>query len=397
MNKSNSIDCCIDLDVTSSLSDQLLYRVVAPHLDDLRVFDIDGRGGQIHRERFLSLWATLPDRIPKQLHQKFVTILDLILIEQPCLLQSKLLESNIAYEEYHTAGDLAALVALELPSTTSQLIATYQPTRHRKVSCYIAHQKAVPHIPADLDERVEAFRAALSDKMGDQLRTRCVRVYPARSGSQLALKVLRGDGARRQSVIDIETEKPESLVFNPESCDIITYDSQFGDVRIHSQRISDTSLYRSYFGRYFFGNDSAFTMEGCSRYFNVAKVRDWLKPRMTCRDVIGLEDVVTTSVGFIPSGARCSPVYIMSQDGLEHMASNITECMPRNATMCSINLCFRLRDGRSRRVRIEQPNVITLFDDEDAALILKWLRARGIIQTHLEAFQHVTEFLWGVA
>lgn len=393
MNRSFSIGQLLDLDSKHTISDALFARIFGPHAEFLKKFKLLRRGGLIDRRKLLRVWATMPESVPLALQSVFACVLDLLLVDVPLVLRNTLIDNNLLPEEA-TVADMAAIIALDLPVTAGEIIAKYQPATHRRIKCFYPHGHGVPKLPSDIEAPMKRLEEVLADEFVKQMRTRSVRIFPARSGSTLRLEVMRGDELRRMSVINARTHEPECAAFHPERRDTITFDARFGDVRIHAQRNTDIPSYLSHFAQQFFGDCSLYAQHGVCRYFAVDRASHWMSTRMAARDVVGLDEVILTEFAWRPRGSHCRPVRIISPDGLELVTGTLKEVMNRTHIPVAVNMQFNLLDRRVRHARIEHPNSILLYDDEDADVLFKFLRQRGIINSQREANDGLTGGLW---
>ena len=199
-----------------------------------------------------------------------------------------------------------------------------------------------------------------------------VFVYPQRDG--IWFLVWHGAPFKREGCI--ENGEPSCICYRPERYDVLVYHPAAHELQIDANAVQEREIYRSYFGRHFFGDDHHFP--GTAIYTLKPLITDGERA-LVCSDVDGMELVRLCMIEFIIGNKFRSVETIEAEDIFAAMnAGEIT--IPHNARLSAGGFRIRFSDSRAPRQIVLRPsNIIYYQRDSDCVMVEPWLRLRGFM------------------
>lgn len=315
-----------------------------------------------------------PDKLPAGLREAFYFIHEMATDDgMACLLDAaEAAGIEIVGSPAPTPGDTAVQVWLKDPELLERKHAEQFLRSVRSFDSFAT--KASP-VPQRRDPMAMAALIAkdLDDYFEKKKRGRNTKVFPYIHDDGVWFLVRHGDPFKREGAID---DKGESVgvYYWPEKFDVIVLDPVEGELRINARNKGEKKEYRKLFGRHlyrddgFFGGESKYTLEPLRE-----RGEDAIAP------VEGMEQVVLTEVHFLWGGSHHERE-IRKADDIFAAYRDRNRAFPAKAPI--VKACFRITFSDSdtpRTVTIRPPNVAQYTRDADAAVVEKWLKARGFI------------------
>jgi hypothetical protein len=196
----------------------------------------------------------------------------------------------LAVPEDCTPGDVALAAWLQARELLAELHVEHQLSRPRSFVYFGSEPEEVPAFQVPDPAQVSALEARLNEWYARKKRGReCkVPVYP--NGNECRFLVRHGEPCKREGAIkDGETA---TVFYRPEKYDVLAYDSERGEIRIHCSGKRELEELRKAFGLHLFGKEAFFP--GTAKYA--------LAPLLlggecvVCNDIEEIESVTLTMV-----------------------------------------------------------------------------------------------------
>jgi len=328
-----------------------------------------------------------PDKLPPGLREAFYFIHEMATdAGMECLLEAaEEAGIEVVGTPAPSAGDVAVQVWLKDRELLERKHAEQFLRSPRTFDSFCTAASPVPKYrdPMPLAAQI---KKDLDDYFEKKKRGRNTKVFPYVHDDGVWFLVRHGDPFKREGAID---EKGESVgvYYWPEKFDVIVLDPIEGELRINARGKGEKKEYRKIFARHlyrddsFFGGESKYTLEPLR-----SKGEDAIAP------VEGMEDVRLTEVHFHWGGSH-NEREVRKADDIFAAYKERNRSFPAKAPI--VKAVFRITFSDSdtpRTVTIRPPNVAQYTRDADAAVVEKWLKARGfIMKPSEEANEQATE------
>ena len=194
------------------------------------------------------------------------------------------------------------------------------------------------------------------------------------NGNECRFLLRHGEPCKREGAI--KDGQTTTVFYRPEKFDVLAYDSQRGEIRIHCSGKRELEELRRAFGLHVFGKEDFFP----------ATAKYTLAPLLlgrgcvVCNDIAGIESITLTKVEVF---YRTNPWQRITRESEDIFTLAENEpfqwpAAPERLTRAWFEVKFT--SGNSpRRVTIMPPNRAQYGRDDDNILVEKWLMARGFI------------------
>lgn len=346
----------------------------------------------IDYERLIQLLME-PDKLPAILREAFYFIHEMATDEgMACLLEAaEAAGIEIAGTPAPTPGDTAVQVWLKDPEVLER---KHAEQFLRSVRSFDSFATKTSPVPEHRDPMAKAALIAkdLDDYFEKKKRGRNAKVFPYIHDDGVWFLVRHGDPFKREGAID---DKGESVgvYYWPEKFDVIILDPVEGELRINARNKGEKKEYRKLFGRHLYGDDGFF---GGESKYTLEPLRELGEDALA--PVEGMEQPVLTEVHFLWGGSQLEREIRKANDIFAAYRDR-NRAFPANPPI--VKAVFRITFSDSdtpRAVTIRPPNVAQYTRDADAAVVEKWLKARGfILKQNEEAHGHAAERVLDVA
>lgn len=380
-----SIDPFFNSGTVYCIAPNLWQQLCKPYETALKRLKILNGSQSLNEDRFHEVLANQTNELPQAFLSMLSLVCDLSESGEHIILLQEVRIAGLDVPAEASTGDLAALLVIHCPQRAEELRVELQPSRRRKVRCYYAMGRSIPQMSRVSDEIVKELESAIAKEGERKGRTGAVKIYQPNVQRGFRLIVTRGDVLHRAPVINVQTEASESMAFHPVNQDTLTYDPRYGELKMRVSKPSDLIPYLQHIGHHVFGDAAQFPPQEEIRYFSLKPILGDQKKCMNCLDIPGIKRVVATKFRWKLPGFDEYPFEYSAPIGLEQDGRPLQQIMHAGSTASGLDVMFEMDGNRERRIRIEMPNTIVFFDDDDADAIFSWLRARGFINSAEEA------------
>jgi hypothetical protein len=367
-----------------TLDQPLLRRLLDPHRESVPELISLLASSDLNRPVVASFLSAQATRLPSELTTQLALISELTSANEPVLYRQRLGDAGVAIPARCNVATLAALLVLDAPTLAEALSKTLQPGRRREYSCYYAYPQSIPQMSLLQDDCIDQIKDDISKRAIADGRTPLVDIVQRPVDRGVRLYLSWGDVLHTTSTIRPGTLKREALAIHPEHTDVLHYDNRYGVLSVRSHRVRDHDTYLRVIGHRVFGDSAMFVNDDHQAFFSVKPLMDGPLP-LPFRDVPRIARVVATKIIWTRPGIEDLPYEYSAQVGLGEDGRSVRSVMHTDAHPEGFEILFEFDDRRTRRVRVDLPNTIVLFDDDDAEPLLAWLRRRGFINSYLEA------------
>jgi hypothetical protein len=367
-----------------TLDQSLLSRLLKPHRESVPDLIALLEVPDLNRPQIASFLSTHATLLPSELTTQLALISELTSANEPVHFRRQLLDAGVAIPERCNVATLAALLVLDAPTIADALSKTLQPGRRRKYSCYYAYPQSIPQMSQLPTECINLIKGDINKQAIADGRTPLVDIVQRPVNRGVRLYLSWGDVLHTTPTVHPGTLHREALAMHPEHTDVLQYDNQYGVLSVRSNLVRDHDIYLRVIGHRVFGDSAMFVNDDPQGFFSVKPMLDGPLP-LPFRDVPRISRVVATKIIWTRPGIEDLPYEYSAQVGLGEDGRSVRSVMHRDAHPEGFEVLFEFDDRRTRRVRVDLPNTIVLFDDDDAEPLLDWLRRRGFINGYREA------------
>ena len=245
--------------------------------------------------------------------------------------------------------------------------------RPHSFECYQTGRAKVPPFTLPDTTVCGNLERDLDDWFEEKKRGRGTRVfvYPREDGVWFLVR--HGEPFKREE--SLNGPETVSVCYRPLKYDVLVYQPQIGELRVNARSKHEKRLYRTQFGKHFFGDEDFFP--GDSKY-TLEPLLTRGEAALACVDVPGMEWVRLREAHFFLGGP--------SNEVQSHRADDVFAAFrsrdgkPPAGRIIRAVFQVKFTDSkRPRSVTIRPSNIAQYTRDDDAELVEQWLRRRGFI------------------
>ena len=227
------------------------------------------------------------------------------------------------------------------------------------------------------DEKHRQLESALNDWFEQHKRGRTARVFCFPHDDSFWFLVRHGEPYKREG--SVVGDEPSSVAYRPLKHDVLVYTPALKELRINAQLKGERSLYRTEFGRYFFGGPNYF--QEIPKY-TLEPLRVVGEPALTCMDITGMEWIRLKELHYDEGGTYKAMMVSKATDLFAWLREQ-GETIPETPALAKAIFQVKFTDvKRERTVAITPPNRAQYTRDEDWDPVEQWLRKRGFMNVH---------------
>jgi len=278
----------------------------------------------------------------------------------------------ITFAPDFSPADVAAHLFLQNEALFRELYAENAVKKVRAFTSFVTEKKAAGFkVPVDFS----GLEGSLNDWYEKHRRGRTARVFCRQDGKQFWFFVRHAEPVKREGCVDMTDHQSKSMIYHPEKHDLVVYDSEFGELRIHADCKKEPELFRLEFGRHLF-NDRDFFPLGREKY-TLEPLRKAGKAALGCGGIEGMRNVTLKELQFLSGvGAPWHRETHAADDLFDVLA------IPDGVRLLQAKFLVRFSDNtRPRTVTIRPSNYALYGRDDDAVLVEKWLALGKFIVT----------------
>jgi len=281
---------------------------------------------------------------------------------------------DVVIAENAAHADLAIQVWIQDQDLVERLHAEQFLFRPRSFEYFRTNNGSVPEFRVPPTETIRAMEAELDEWFAKKRRGKHSKVYVFPKEDYTWFLVRHGKPYARESVI--EAGESSAQYFRPEKFDVIVYNPVHGEIRMNAETKGEKELYRSKFGKYFFGDSEFFN--GKSK-FTLEPLREVGEDSILCDDIDGMEWVRLKEYQIYYGGAH-KDVEIRKAEDIFASLRQRERSMPRSGTISKASFLIKFKDSKNARtVKLSSANRAQFKRDDDAEIIEQWMTNRGFI------------------
>lgn len=273
-----------------------------------------------------------------------------------------------------TPADVAVQVYLKNKDLLERKHAEQYLNKPRSFEYFQTDAKPIPKFKKLTAKTLTALKKELDDWFEKKKRGRCTRVFVYPKADAVWFLVHHGDPFKREGSLD--GEKTSSVFYRPEKYDVLVYEPDIGEMRMHACSRAEKELYRRQFGWHLFGNENFFP--GTGKY-TLEPLRNDGEACVVCTDVVGMEWVRLKEIQFLWGGAE-KEIEIRKANDLFAAYSATKREMPKKARILRASFQVMFTGANApRTVTIRPSNIAQYTRDNDATVVEEWLTKRGFV------------------
>ena len=314
---------------------------------------------------------------PEELKDALFTIHEMSTEEGAEVLIDELAASSRAQQvaPNSTPADIAMQAYLFDKRLLQQKHAEQNMVRQRSFEYYQSNKQTPPAFTKPTAGKRKNLESDLDDWFESKKRDRVSKVLFYERGGEVWFLVRHGDLYKREG--SIKDGKSESIYYRPEKYDVLVYNTQLGELRIHAASKGEKDLYRAKFGLHLFGDENLFSGED---KYTLKPLQDDGPKSIVCDDVNGMEWVKLTEIQYYWGGPH-NDVEIRRSDDMFLSLAAKERVIPPSARILRATFKVRFTDSKKERaVRIRPSNVAHYVRDTDGVIVEDFLAKRGFIK-----------------
>ena len=337
-----------------------------------------GADGSIDYERLVAIFME-PDRaMPRPLTHSASLIHEMANEDAMTALLDGAKERGVllAVGDDPDPADVALQMWLHDADLLEELHQLHQLDRPRSFILFGCGLDGVPAFREPSDVQLAELEQELGEWFFQQKRGRSVRVWVYHRENEVWFLVRHGLANKRQEILS--DKGPDTLMFRPGEYDVLAYNRESGELRVHGCNKKEVDKLRRAFGRHIFGGEEFFPG---GEKFTFAPLVLAKTACLACGDVAGIESITLTEVQSFAGGKHWLRVTYQSDDVFAAIARG-EFVMPPLEQMVRVSFVIRFSDSAKKRtVKLIGSNKISVVRDGDTVLVERWLTATKFIRT----------------
>jgi len=278
-----------------------------------------------------------------------------------------------------TAADVAVQVWLSAPQYLERKHAEQSVEHTRSFEYFQSNVATPPRIKRPTAAVLRELEKGLDAWFEEKKRGRGAKVLAFPKGDEVWFLVRHGDLLKREG--KYEHGESSTFVYRPEKYDVLIYNQQLGELRIHADTKGEKALYRAKFGLHLFGREDFFP--GQAKY-TLKPLIELGKDSLAC-DIEGIDAVWLVELQTAWGGAHQEVEIRKATDIFAVFEERKWKIHPKaRLTKAKFRVKFT-SSNTPRTVTVKPPNVALYGRDSDSDLVEAWLAARGFIGSEEQA------------
>ncbi len=271
-------------------------------------------------------------------------------------------------------ADVAVQMCLGHADVLEEVHNLHQLDRPRSFVHFTTDRRRVPTFREPTDGALAGLEAEIAEWNFKAKRGRSARVWMYRRAHERWFLVRHGLASRRQEVITASGS--ESVIQRPGEYDVLVYDCERGELRIHGCNVKEVEMLRQVFGGHLFG-DKEFFPGG--EKFTLAPLLTG-RACLACGDFPTLANVTLREVTVLRlTGSDWLRLTVNAPDLFGPVGrGDVT--LPGVEGLVRATFELRFKDSKKRRtLTVAGSNRLKVVRDDDTTLLERWLAARGFV------------------
>ena len=337
-------------------------------------------GGQDLDYRSLATIFLSPDDIPAELVEKFHMVKQM---SAPGTMDKiidtvRARQTEFVFPADSSPEDVAANLLMSNRPLFQEIYAQKAVARYRSFVYYVARRKRPNfHPPASL----AALEKSLNSWYEAHQRGRSARVFWREHGHEYWFYVRHAQPIKRDGCVDLKDLESGSMIYRPERHDVVIYDADAGEMRVHADCEQEPELFRLAFGMHLFNDPN---------YFPASKGKYTLEPLkagrsvLACAGIDGLLDISLKEIEFRGHGELGLRERVSALDVFSIFEKREYK-IPAAADICMARFSVLFRDAKKpRSFTIRPSNFATFSRDDDSIPLHIWLERQKFVLLNRE-------------
>ena len=333
-----------------------------------------GEEGELDYHSLATIFLS-PDDIPHELVEKFHLVKQM---SGPGAMD-KILDTVRARQMEFTfpadssPEDVAARLLLTNRGLFQEIYAEKAVARFRAFVYYVARRKKPGFQPP---ASLAALEKTLNSWYEAHQRGRSVKVFWREHNHEYWFYVRHAQPIKRDGCVDLKDLHSGSMIYRPERHDVVVYDAEAGEMRVHADCEQEPELFRLAFGMHLFGD---------ANYFPASKGKYTLDPLkegrgvLACAGIDGLVQITLRELEFRGHGELGLRERVSAADVFSVFESRRYR-VPPAADIRLARFSVMFRDARKpRSFTIRPSNFATFSRDDDAVPLHAWLQRQRFV------------------
>lgn len=334
-----------------------------------------GEEGELNYEALATVFLS-PDDIPQELVERFHMVkqmsgpaqMDRILDA----VRSRQLELEFAADS--SPEDVAAHLLLRDKTLFQELYAERAVARYRSFVYFVARKRRENFRPPP---NLSGLEKTLNSWYEAHQRGRSARVFWRKHDSEYWFFVRHAEPIKRDGCVDLKDLASGSTIYRPERHDLVVYDADAGELRVHADSDPETELFRLAFGMHLFDD---------AHYFPPSRGKYTLEPlkragrrALTCAGIDGLLGITLKEIELCGHDEFGLRERMGAPDVFSVLEARRTP-IPDAAEIRLARFAVQFRDSkRPRTFTLRPSNEATFSRDDDAVPLHAWLLRAGFV------------------
>jgi hypothetical protein len=334
-----------------------------------------GGPAQLDYESIARLFLS-PDDIPPELVEKFHRVKQMSGQDAMDHILDAVKQRKLPFDfaPDSSPADIAAQLLAKDRALFQELHAEKAVAKYRSFTFYVAsHKPASFHPPKELN----ALEETLNDWYERHQRGRSARVFWRKKDHETWFYIRHAEPIKREGCVGMKDNQSGSMIYRPERHDLVVYDAEAGEIRIHADCKQEPELFRRAFGQHLF-NDPDFFPTSREKY-TLTPLKSAQRASLACAGIDGLLAITLKEIEFLRPGEpwvrekhRADDVFTV----LEHRGDTI----PAEVEIRQAKFAVLFSDAKRPRIVTIKPSNYAFFGrDDDAVVVQKWLSRQGFI------------------
>lgn len=335
--------------------------------------------GELDYEALANLFLS-PDDIPPELVERFHLVnqmsnkdaMDHILDQ----VHDRQLELDFAADA--SPADVAAQLLLKDKALFQELHAERAVAKYRSFIFYVplpGREKPKDYTPPD---DLSALEDELNDWYEKHKRGRSARVFWRQKDTEFWFYIRHAEPIKREGCVGMKDNQSGSMIYRPEKHDLLIYDADAGEIRLHADCTKEPELFRKAFGTHLFG-DPDFFPPGLEKY-TLDPLKTKARAALAFDGIDGIHSITLKEVEWFRGlGALWEREVHKSEDVFSVFEERDFQ-IPESFDIRQAKFAVLFTDAKKpRTVTIKPSNYLSVGRDDDAIPVGKWLTAQGFI------------------
>jgi hypothetical protein len=370
------------LGLLRSIPAALLHRFFLPHrafLESLQFAWPESPENLDHRALHSTLMKPLASMPDKRLAQAMFVVDEMSDEAGVAALVDAIRETDPAFTRDRQLENVVFVMSRWL--IDAELVENTNARRYARENRTFRSYRTSLNLPAGRLDAVElaAFQETIATLLAPFYPPESVKLFqfPENDGSETLRFIVRHGGPLvREGIVKADAPgESDSCLFRREVFDVIVYDPQNNEVRIHAKK-RDCDLYTHACGSQFLDNADAFPD---TDKYTLEPLRTAREQSLVCSDIVGLKSITLIELDVHLGGELAESVLYRADDVFASNAMNEANVIHGRTIQAA---CFAVTFSHSRRTRfvtVQTPNKASFKRDNDGMLVEKWLRSAGFI------------------